>query len=553
MRTATAIATVVMLITLMTGAAHAQDQDTGITLTINPTATFYGGSVTISGAAAIDARKNNRMVTARFSPPQGETFLRQFDLTDAMTYSFTLTPVTVAGEWTVKVQGPVAQLGTAEGTFTVYTPAAFASTSVRSLGQGLTDGADFTSDAEDMTEAFTELPDKDAALEKMSEVKDDLAAMGQALGGAAAGFDQIADAMSDLQMFPELTNSFESISGQLATGVSEIEGVRSELKSNREEMNNAREHCRRYHFQKYGFKLCSKALSVAFTPGTTLGSWAKDQFKNTVQGVKDKLADEAVMTTTGMSAAQVAKAKAALAKVSKGREIIETHLDPEKDFTALKREAIFAGVDWLIDWIYSKVGKNCRMYQADIKGKLRVEYYTKGMVYMVAQYPITGEMKVFFKKREGASDIVKLTGQVQGSFGWRTGMFYPERTCMDVPGMTGVGFCVPRPPFMDYLDFVIKVEGEGKPDGIELQFDEVLSDIDGSLVTVPGRPGGGLPEDGCAGRGVVLHAGDRHRRRREKVHHPTDRGRRPGQDGAHLPPRHGLREAAREPHLGSQR
>ena len=143
-----------------TAGTGAQDDETdrGITLTITPSQTYFGGAVTISGATAPDARRNNRMVTARFTPPQGEVFLRRFELADDMTYEFTLTPVTVAGEWTVKVQGPLAQLGTAEGAFVVSSPAAFAGASVRSLGQGMMDAAEFADDAHTMVADFTALP-----------------------------------------------------------------------------------------------------------------------------------------------------------------------------------------------------------------------------------------------------------------------------------------------------------------------------------------------------------------------------------------------------------
>ncbi len=469
---------VLICLVSVAGWAEANGHDTGITLTITPIKTFCGGAVTINGATAPDARSGNRMVTARFIPPRGESLTRKFRLADDMTYEFTLSPLTIAGNWKVKVQGPVAQLGSTEGTFVVQAAAAFASTSVQGLGQAMRDAAEFNDDAYAMVADFTTLPDKDTALDKIQEVGKNFIDLGEAFNGAAVGFDRIADAMVDLVMFPGLTTSFGQISQRLQEQIQQLEEARRQLQDTREEMNSAREHCRRFHFQKYGFHLCSRVLSVAFTPGTTLGCWARGQFKDAVQNVKDRLADEAAMALTGMTPAQIARARAAIANVDKGRQIVEAHLDPEKDFSSLRREAIFGGLDWLIDWVYTKVGRNCRMYQADITGKLRIDYYAKGMVYMVARYPVTGEMKVFFKKRENSSDIVTLKGQVQGSFGWRTGKFYPERTCMDVPGMTGMGFCVPRPPFADFLDFVILMEGRGRSDGIELEFTEATSDIE---------------------------------------------------------------------------
>ncbi len=42
------------------GHAQGDDQDQGVTMTIQPAATFYGGAVTVSGATAIDPRTQNR-------------------------------------------------------------------------------------------------------------------------------------------------------------------------------------------------------------------------------------------------------------------------------------------------------------------------------------------------------------------------------------------------------------------------------------------------------------------------------------------------------------
>ena len=115
----------------------------------------------------------------------------------------------------------------------------------------------------------------------------------------------------------------------------------------------------------------------------------------------------------------------------------------------------------------SKVAPNCMMYTAKATGKLYIEYYAKKMVYMVTKYDWEGKIELFFKKRQSPTDIVRLKGQIWGNFGWRTGEFYPERTAMDIPGVGGIGLCVPRPPHPDIRDFYLSLEGEGLPHGVE--------------------------------------------------------------------------------------
>ncbi len=459
--------------------AQGEDADIGITLIITPQATYIGGSVTISGATAPAPQNPN--VTATFTPPggQGDTITVHCPI-DSATYEYkkTVGPLNIPGTWEVSARSPVTQLGTATGKVIVEPPAAAASTSVQGVKEGLDESSTFTTEAERINAAFTELPDKEEALEKMAELDQNLQGCSQAMGGVSEALNDINGAMDDLAAFPEMQETMTDLASQLEGPVREMESVTQELQLTREQMNNAREWCRRYHFQKYGFKFVLKGVQFAFTSSFSIKAWATDKLKSTVTGVRDKLMDEAVMKIMGLSADQVKKARSALAVVEKAEEVIKTHLDPNGNFSSLKKEAIFKAGDWLIDWIYSKVGKNCRMYDAKVKGKFYCEYYTKRMVYMVAEYPWEGELKVFFKKREVGSDIVKLKGQIQGSFGWRTGKFFPERTCMDVPGMTGTGFCVPRPPFIDLWDFVILLEGEGKPHSIELEVKEVLSDIE---------------------------------------------------------------------------
>jgi hypothetical protein len=449
----------------------------GVTLIITPEEAVYGGSVTISGATAEDPRSGNRTVRLQFETPDGKTINRTTQLDEDMRYSFDLSPLNVAGQWSVTVRGPVSELGEAHGEFQVVPPGMFLAASIRSFSEGCFEAVMFADDAHTMIAAFPELPEKEDALDKMRTVRDDMTAMGTALATAAGELDTIYGLMDDLRIFPEIHTAVAEVAGEMSGHIQQMEQLRMELKFVHEEMNNEREHCRRFHFQKKGWNVCIGIVQAAFAPGSSLYSFASGKLKDAIKSAANKAADDYIMEKTGLTAEEIAQIRQAVKDVKKANEIIETTLDPKGDFSSLKVEGISFVAKQLMEWLYSKAGRNCRMYEAEITGELHIDYYTKGMVYMIARYPISGEMKVFFKKREPGVDIVRLDGQVQGKFGWQTGAFYPERTCMDVPGMTGIGFCVPRPPFIDYLDFMIRVDGEGKPDSLELQFEKASYDV----------------------------------------------------------------------------
>ena len=457
-----------VLLVACTFAAATTYEGNSLQVSVTPERPFVSGQVTVSGSSG--AFQDNTAVTVTFSPPTGPAIVRSTQLNEAGTFEIVLSPLEVAGRWRVEVRGPLSDVAkeTAALEFEVIQPAAAAAVSIRGFSRGTAQAAEFLQVTEDQLNRFTELPEKDQAEKQVDELQELIAGVDEDLAQLADALDTISDAMEGLQAFPEMQEAMVSLAEEVQDSLNRMETVSNQLHYTHETVNKAREWCRTWHAQKEGMKYVKNMVIVIFGGTAAIKSWASGKLTGAITSTRNKLVAEAAGEVLGMTDQQVLDARQALEDIEKAEKRIKELTDIKGNLGNWSKEAISGGLDWLIDWIATKVAPNCGMYDAEVKGWLYVEYYTKKMVYMVAQYDWTGRIELFFQKRKSETDIVRLKGQIWGSFGWRTGRFYPERTAMDIPGVTGVGICVSRPPLLDIRDFYLTLEGEGKPEGVEL-------------------------------------------------------------------------------------
>lgn len=119
-------------------------------------------------------------------------------------------------------------------------------------------------------------------------------------------------------------------------------------------------------------------MQFIFAGSFSVKDRAVGKLTDAMTSVRDKLLDEAIMQTTGMTAQQVADAHAALNDLQNARDRIEQLMNADGNLGNWAKEGVDTGTDWLIDWISSKVAPNCSMYDAAVKGRLQVEYLCQG-------------------------------------------------------------------------------------------------------------------------------------------------------------------------------
>ncbi len=461
-------ATVLLMLTscALTHAGSYEGQS--LQVQVSPEKPFVTGQVTVSGGTG--AFEENTTVTAIFSHPSGPRDTRTAQLDEDGLFEITFSPLDEVGDWTVEVSGPLSEVTdeTASVTFTVIQPAAFAAVTVRTFTEATDAMDEFIDVTEEQLALYTQLPDKDEARQTIQQCQGHTAAIDQHMNQVADTLDEMGGLMGDLAAFPELHESMASLASQLQGPLADTQATMVELQYTHETANRAREWCRTWHAQKQGLHMLKKMVQFIYAGNFSIAGWVKGQFTGPMKKVQTKLEDKAVCQNTGMTEEQVTKARQAYADLQKAQSRLEQLMDIEGNALDIGKEGLDKGYDWLIDWISSKVAKNCGMYDADVTGLMYVEYYAKGVVYMVTKYRWEGRLELFFQKRQSDTDIVQLKGQLWGSFDWRIGKFFPERTAMDIPGVTGFGLCIPRPPYPDIRDFYLTLEGEGKPEGVEL-------------------------------------------------------------------------------------
>ena len=438
----------------------------GITLMITPETVCLGGEVTISGTSA--PGRNSRTITATFKPPGRETVTRTFSMQPDGMYTYTEKSIDVTGTWKVTVKGPVIK-ETAAGQFEVLWPTASSVASIGVMQEGVQDSLKLLTEMKNQSARFPKLAQKEQAASKMDELESTYNDINNDLQQVSSALESINAVIGDLAPFPETQAVMGALSGQLQNHQKEMQTVRRELKLTYEEANNAREWCRMWFAQKQGLKIFFKAVQAILSCGKSLTTWIATMAKNYIKNMTKQLTIDNMLGQTNLTPQQKAAAKKAILQIDKAVNMIQKVFGDENAKLEFKKDIAFMGIDYLIEWISGIVAKNCRVYKGDVKGKLTVDFYAKGVVYMTAKYRFNGGIELFFQKRRHKNDIVRLQGQVWGNFGWRIGQYYPERLAPKVPGMWAFGLCVPRPPYVDMRDFFLVLEGEGKPEEIEVE------------------------------------------------------------------------------------
>jgi len=460
------------------GAVPLAAQDgAGITISVTPRELSLGQLVTVNGSTVAD--RGNRTVTLVYRPPAGAPVTRTCQLGSDHRYKDRFGPLETTGRWTVEAVGPLGEnlTGRASDWFEVLSPAAAAAASMSAFGEAAAASAEFVGETQGVTIDFTELPQKDAALEQMGELSGVLDGMVSGWAEIGAALDRVEGSIDALSPFPEAQQLMADLTGRLQQPLVDAREAEQELHLTREEANNAKQWCRVWHCQKQGLKFVGKTVVSVYLGAKTLLEWAESQLVSTVTGIRDKLVAEAASDIAGLTPEQITAAQNALKDIQFLETVIKAKVNPAANLGALKKDLADKAVDYLVDWISTQVAHNCRMYDAKAKGTFFCEYYTKKMVYMTAEYTWEGKIELFFRERRSPTDIVRFEGQIWGNFGWQTGEFWPKRTAMDIPGVTGLGICVPRPPFIDYRDFSLRLEGEGKPHSVEVEITGATYDI----------------------------------------------------------------------------
>jgi hypothetical protein len=438
----------------------------GITLMITPGKIRRGGEVVISGAAA--PGRQNRTMTAVFTPPHAPAYTRTFQVQPDGTYQYKEKNLNFIGTWEVTVKGPVIK-EIARGAFDVLSPSAAAAVSVQTLQQGLDKSLQLLTELENQTAKFPKLPGKDQAEAQMKELETTLNQMKSDWDRAADALQQLNTAIPALDPFPETQTVMNQLADRLQQGEKQMQTVIRQMEQTYEEVNNAREWCRMWFAQKQGLKIFFKTVETILTSAKGLADWAVNILEGYVKDMWKQLTLDTSQTVLGLTEKQKQAAGDALGKIELVDSVILNVFGKDGSIMELKKKLAFTAIDKLIDWISGVVAKNCRVYNAAVEGKFTAYFYTKNSVYMVAKYPFKGGMELFFQKRKNKNDIVRLQGQIWGNFGWRIGQFFPGRAAGDIPGVWAMGLCVPRPPFPDYRDFSLVLEGEGLPEEVEIQ------------------------------------------------------------------------------------
>jgi len=465
MRTA---ATCALMLCLVGGAWPAHYQGTAVNFDVVPETPYLGGQVTVTGYAS--PYQDNSTVTATFTDPSGRRATRTDELDEDGAFTMSCGPLETPGTWAVSLEVPLSGLANevGEAEFTVYQPATFAAVSVGEFSEGVSQAEEFVQVTEELLDRFTQLPQKHEARATVNDLQETLGSVDAGLAELSGILEGMAEPLTALEALPEMHEAMVDLANGLQTPLSQAQAASQKLHYTHETANNAREWCRTWHAQKQGLQILKQMVQFIFAGSFSVKSWVAGQFTDAMKEAGNKLADEAVMQTTGMTEGQVAAAREAIGDLQNAQGRIEQLLDAEGNLGNLAKEGLDSGTDWLIDWISSKVAPNCSMYDAEVKGKLHIEYYAKNVVYMVTKYLWDGKIEVFFRRRQSETDIVQLRGQIWGNFGWRIGQFFPERLAADIPGVTGMGLCIPRPPHPDIRDFYLSLEGEGKPEGVDL-------------------------------------------------------------------------------------
>ncbi|MFC2155091.1 hypothetical protein ACFLRB_01190 [Acidobacteriota bacterium] len=438
----------------------------GITLMITPEQVRLGGETLISGAAA--PGRGSRTMTAVFKHPNGSTYTRNFQMEPDGTYQYSEKNLDSTGTWEVTVKGPVIK-EMARGSFEVLYPTGAAVVSVQILQQGLGKSLELLTELQIQTANFPKLPEKDQAVAQMKELETTLNRMKSDWDRVSDALDQLNTAIPGLSPFPETQIVMNQLADNLQLREKQMQPVIRELELAYEEVNNTREWCRMWFAQKKGLKMFFKAVETIFTGGKGLAVWAGNILEGYVKGVWKQLTLDSSQAVLNLTEEQKKEAEKALGKVELADTVIQNVFGENGSILEIKKKAAFVSIDYLIEWISGVVAKNCRVYNAKVNGKLTINFYTKGAVYMVAKYRFEGGMELFFQKRRNKNDIVRLQGQIWGNFDWRIGQFFPERVAGDIPGVWAFGMCVPRPPFPGFRDFFLVLEGEGKPEEVEIE------------------------------------------------------------------------------------
>ena len=464
-------------VNLMDGAyqqgAGVLDENDCITLSVLPEDPWVFGKATVFGTTA---PSNNATVTLTYTRPDGDADTATASVANDGTYAHTFSDFDVAGQWTVSAQPSVCEQKAASGVITVRQPAGAAAVSFQDASQGPSQISTAMSEFNTTVQEFTLLPQEEIAYGKISEIQQVMAEVAAGLSELSTAASELNQVMDDLFMFPEIGEQLSQLNSTIQSPLSQMSATIQEMSGARTEADNATEWCRRFHMWKTCLQFIMEYMSFAASFAKSAAAYAAQQLDGAAQNAFNKLYDPIWTSTTGLTQQQITASRTAVTKLQDfGKKIKEVR---EGNISDAKELVVKEGVNWLINWIFANVITNCRQYEADVKGKLKVDFYTKKMVYMRIRYTFEGKMNLFFQTRTGgAGEQVRVEGPIYGSFGWRTGDFYPERTAMDIPGVWGIGLCVPRSPdYGNYRDFQIILNGEGHKNYLELKIDHVEYD-----------------------------------------------------------------------------
>jgi len=439
-----------------------------IDLFVEPTPAVFGASVRIYGGAAFTAE--TRTVDIRLDSPSGKVYQRDTEAQPDGTYTYTFGPLDEAGEWRVRAAGPPVpgfdDREVADERFQVLAAGAAVTVAAQELAGTATDMQVAVQGFQDAAVRYPDTPGVDQALEGATEATAALADMQARLAEVNADCAAIAESADTLAIAcPNVQAALAEGAQVAAQATAELAPARRQLLDRVEETSRAADWCYLWCLQGECLKQTLGFIKPLKSAVSGLANWAYGKMRTTAE--KD-MRDLALRAGTGELWGNITREQYAQCKqAQKDLEQATRHLNnAATGFSDLTTPLVLA-LNKCTDWVVGSATGNCEWYRGPVKGRLHVDYYAKGQVYMQARYDIEGTAELFFEKRRGEDDVVRLRGNIHGHGKQFVGAMDLRHIVEGIPGQDYVAFCLPR---WRPSPFHISIEGKAEPDRLLLQF-----------------------------------------------------------------------------------
>ena len=451
-------------------AAHYETDD--IVFSATPDPAYQHGRIALTGW--VMPHPANRIVKVRLDGPEGRRVVEDIECAPDGNFAWYWGPLDELGTWRVRLKGP-AKDEIADVSFEVV-PAGGAPAAVVVSIAAACRAADLAiAELRTNLDAYPDVPGKDEALANAQEAQTHLSELASQVAELNAATTELAQAMADFPMpMPET-------SAVLAEMASEVQTQQAVLETHVAAMNAATREARAAHMWCRTWYMQGEAWKELIALANTALSLAENVFKWVATKVLDTLKSEFMtnvhtiisgVTLGGLPPEIREQAQGAYDRSVKACEKVDQVWKATGDgnWDGLIAEA--AGL--LIDWLIKDVTRHCEVYAGSLKGHMELTYYARNRPYIQARYDLEGKAELFFRARDGSGAPARLEGQFRGDAHRFRGSVDISHLVADVPGTTGIGFCIPR---IDKRPFYGPVEGEAQGPEMTLRLKEFVRDF----------------------------------------------------------------------------